>query len=71
MATVINNPPGAQSSGTGSGIIIGVVLTIIILALLVAYGFRSGNGFSKNKGTNFRAPDKVDVNVKTPNTNRY
>lgn len=64
MATVINNPD--TSSGTGVGVILGVIITIIVLALVLLYGVPALRGARNTSGGNTNIPERVDINVNTP-----
>lgn len=65
MATIINNPDtGARDSG-GMGLIVGVILAILIVALFVIYGLPAIRGTDRS-GTNVNVPEKVDINVNNP-----
>lgn len=59
MATVINNP----SEGTGAGMIIGIVVAVILIALLFIYGLPAlkGDGASNTPSAN--------INVQLPSAN--
>lgn len=38
MATIINNPSGGDSSHSGVGLIIGIVLALVVIVLFFIYG---------------------------------
>jgi len=60
MATIINNPDtGTHSSG--SGMVFGILIAIIILAVFFIYALPSIR--NAGSGTNINVPDRVDVNV--------
>lgn len=63
MATVVNNPaPSSDSSGSGMGFLLGIIILILFVIGLLYLGLphlRSGFG----GGTQINIPDKVDVNV--------
>lgn len=64
MATIVNNPPATQQESSGNGFLLGVVLLIIFAVLFFIYGLPMlTNSFS---GPQVQVPDKVDVNVNTP-----
>lgn len=66
MATIINNP-GESSGGTDSaaGMIIGIVIAIILIALFVIYGLPALRQNSTDPNAN--QPDTTNVNVSIPN----
>lgn len=69
MATVINNPAATtESTGSGAGIILGVLIAIIAIAALVIYAVPSIRGGARSttsgsNGATVNVPDKVDVNI--------
>ena len=64
MATIVNNPPATERSSNGNGFLLGVVLLIIFAVLFFMYGLPMlMNSFS---GPQVQVPDKIDVNVNTP-----
>jgi hypothetical protein len=63
MATIVNNPDTGRSD-SGSGFLLGVILLIIFAVLFFVYGLPYiTNSMS---GPTVQIPDKVDVNVNTP-----
>lgn len=80
MATIVNNPPAmpAQQSegGSGVGVIVGVILTIIVILFFAFYGIPSWRGNNQGSapapqaapaqesgGTTIQVPDKINVDV--------
>ncbi len=63
MATIINTPGTQSESGSGVGVVVGVILAIVVLALLAVYGIPALRGTAPQNGTNIQVPDKIDVNV--------
>jgi hypothetical protein len=74
MATIINNPTPGVSNATpvdredrGMGFVVGLILAILLLVLLFAYGLpalrgtRTGNDAAPS--ANINVPEQVDVNV--------
>lgn len=61
MATVINNPGEGESSGVG--VIIGVLIAIVLIALFFIYGLPAIRGSSVNDG------GSLDVDVNLPSGN--
>ncbi len=67
MATIINNPGTTSTdSNNGMGLVLGVLLLLVVAFLFFVYGLpaitRSAGG------TTLNVPDKVNVNVTTPNS---
>ncbi len=69
MATIINNPgsgSNGENNGGGAGMIIGIIVAIVIVALFVIYGLPAMRGTSNDatpNSTEINVPDSVDVNV--------
>lgn len=62
MATVINNPP--SDGGSGAGVIVGLVVAVIIIAVVFIYGLPA-----LRNGTTNQAPSaNIDVNLPGANT---
>lgn len=62
MTTVINNPGNGESSDSGIGIIIGVIILLLVVGgLFFVYGLPAirGSGVAPQNGS-------IDVNVKLP-----
>ncbi len=66
MATIVNNP-GTSREGSGAGLVVGLIVAIVLVALLVIYGLPFLRGTANNAGTTINVPDKVDVNVQGVN----
>jgi LPXTG-motif cell wall-anchored protein len=63
MATIINNPD-TGTTDNGMGVLLGVIVFIIFAILFFIYGLPYlANSFSQPA---VQVPDKVDVNVNTP-----
>ena len=62
MATIINTPGTTQSDSSGVGVVVGVIIAIVIIALLALYGIPALRGSSQD-GVNVQIPDKVNVNL--------
>ena len=66
MTTVINTPGTTQES-SGVGLVVGVIVAIVIVALFLMYGLPALRGTANDGGgTNINIPEKVDVNVQGP-----
>lgn len=65
MATIVNNPPVTQHDSSGNGFLLGVILLIVFAVLFFMYGLPYLT--SAMSGPTVQVPDKVDVNVNTPN----
>jgi hypothetical protein len=65
MATIVNNPDTGHTHGdSGNGFLLGVILLIVFAVLFFIYGLPYiTNAVS---GPTVQVPDKVDVNVNTP-----
>jgi hypothetical protein len=50
-----------QSSGMGTGLVLGILVVILAVIALVMFG--GGNYFRMGGGSNTVVPEKVDVNV--------
>ena len=50
MATIINNP--SENSGLGVGMILGIVVAVVVMALLLVYGFSIYRGGQQLKASN-------------------
>ncbi len=61
MTTVINNPGDGESSGSMTGMILGVVVLLVVIGLFFVYALPAmrNSGAAPTSGT-------VDVNVKLP-----
>ncbi len=64
MATIINTPPSGESSDSGLGLVLGVILAIVLVALFIIYGIPAlrQNKNADNGGTN------INVTLPTPST---
>lgn len=63
MATVINNP-STESTGSGTSMVVGLVLAIIVAFLFFAYGLPAlRNSGSTGSETNINVPDDINVDV--------
>ncbi len=67
MATEIVHEHDHTAGGDSSGAVVGIIL-LAILVLFLVYAFGSGafRGILGNGGTNVQIPDKVNVNVQGP-----
>jgi hypothetical protein len=66
MATIINTPAREVDSGSGVGVVVGVILAIALLVLLALYGIPAlRNSTSSSNGLNVQVPDKVNVDLNT------
>lgn len=63
MTTIINNPNGGErGDSSGVGIILGVILAVVLIALFFVYGLPAMRGATPS-GSTINVPDKVDVNI--------
>jgi len=53
MTTVINNPGGSNDSGSGAGLVIGVIVAIVLIFALIRWGIPA-----------MRGSDTEEVNIK-------
>ncbi len=65
MTTVINTPPPVESSDSGLGLVLGVLLSVIIIALFFVYGLPA---IQNNMNPQNPQTDNINVNVKLPPT---
>jgi multidrug efflux pump subunit AcrA (membrane-fusion protein) len=63
MTTVINNPPGNQDSGSGTGLMLGIIIAIVIIAGIVLFAMY---GSPKTQNNPNPGNSTIDVNVKVP-----
>lgn len=66
MATVINNPGTTTENDSGMGFVLGVILLLVVAFLFFVYGLPAITRSVSAPAVT--VPDKVDVNVNTPNT---
>ncbi len=65
MTTIVNTPPAAQESGSGMGMIIGLVVLAVVAYLFFAYGLPAMRNVQV--GTpQVNVPSKIDVNINQP-----
>ena len=73
MTTVVNNPAtGTTSEGAGSGVVVGVIIALIVLALLLIFGLplmRSNLQGSSGVDVNIPKDINVDINRVPGNVN--
>ena len=64
MATIVNNPPAAESSSNGMGFILGAIMLIVFVVLFFIYilPFLRGS-LNTTQTPQVNVPDKIDVNV--------
>ncbi len=68
MATVINNPPSSvQNTDSSVGVIIGVIVLAILAIMFFVYGLPALRGAGSGQETNITVPDRINVDVQTPN----
>ncbi|MDO8594917.1 MAG: hypothetical protein Q7R93_05430 [bacterium] len=60
MTTVINTPPTQESSDSGVGILLGVIVGLVLIALFFVYALPA------IRGTEAQKSDSIDVNIKLP-----
>ena len=63
MATIINTPGERTDSGSGAGVILGVVLVVIIAVLLLLYGVPALRGVSNSAATPSDTSKTYNVNL--------
>lgn len=61
MATVVNNPP-ASTHSNGTGMMIGALFLLIVVAFLFYFGSRLFNS-AQPQDVNVQVPEQVDVQV--------
>jgi len=65
MATIVNNPPAAES-GNNMGTIFGIILLLILAFVLIFYGIPYFTNATQSTAPTVSVPDKIDVNVQNP-----
>ena len=66
MTTVINNPgEGSNDNSSGMGIIFGVIIAIILIALFFVYGLPAlrRTNQAQPSGPTINVPETIDINV--------
>ena len=61
MTTIVNTPSSGESSNSGLGLVFGVILALILVALFFIYGLpaiRNNNAVPQN--------GNIDVNISVP-----
>lgn len=64
MATVLHEH--TRENGNNTGTLVAVILLVLLAIAFFVYGLPYING--ANQGPSVSVPEKVDVNVNTPNT---
>lgn len=68
MTTVVNTPSGSSSDSGSTGMIVGLILLLAFAFLFVVYGLPLlRNAAAGSASPRVTVPDKIDVNVQTPN----
>lgn len=60
MTTIINTPPAGDNSGSGSGLIIGAIVAIVIITIFFVYGLPAIRSALAPQG------GSIDINLKLP-----
>jgi hypothetical protein len=69
MATIINNPATTErESGSGMGVIIGIILVLLVAFLFLYYLLPVLQNAGRATSPTVQVPDKINVNVQTPDT---
>lgn len=68
MATIVNNPPAVESSSNGAGMIFGLIVLLLLIAAFIFYGIPYLSSVGQTETPSVIVPDKVDVNVNTPDS---
>ena len=68
MATIVNTTPAATSdTGSGTGFLVGMILLLAFIFLFFMYGLPLlTQSFRSASGPQVNIPDKINVNVNTP-----
>lgn len=66
MATIVNNPAPSSSDNSGIGSLVAALLVMGVVALLFYFLVPILRQSSQTGGPQINVPDKVDVNVNTP-----
>lgn len=62
MTTVVNNPSG-ESSGSGMGFMVGMIVLAVLAVLFFVYGLPALRQSASSGGVQIEVPDQIDVNV--------
>lgn len=63
MTTIVNTPPSGENSGSGMGMVFGVIIAIVLIALFFIYALPAmRTNTVPQSGDN----GDIDVNVKLP-----
>ena len=62
MATVINNPSQGETSGGGTGVVIGILVVILLAVLFLVFGLP----YLRNGGTAQPSGSSASLNVTVP-----
>jgi hypothetical protein len=60
MATIVNNPAGSTSNGSGMGMILGIILVLAIAFVFFVYGLPM---ITQSTTPQVNVPGQIDVNV--------
>jgi len=67
MATIINNPSTSEGEGSGSAVVLAILVGVLILGgLFVMYRLPAFQGENAGSGTTIEVPDTVQVDVTGP-----
>lgn len=66
MATIVNTTPAQTDSGNGTGFLLGVILLLAFIVLFLIYGLPLLTQSFSAAGPQVNVPDKINVNVQTP-----
>lgn len=64
MATIVNNPSDADTSGTG--VVVGIVIALLVLILFFVFGLPYLRNNQTPQAPSTGSPNSTDINVTVP-----
>ncbi|MEK7136290.1 MAG: hypothetical protein AAB821_01735 [Patescibacteria group bacterium] len=63
MTTIVNTPPTGESSDSGTGVVVGILLVLVLVILFFVYGLPA---LRNDTPPTPPKTDKIDINVQVP-----